>query len=389
MKAELLQVPVPDESGAQERARQVVAGAFAERMPATHPPHARRLRPALLALAGTTAAVVAIAVSPAGSAIVHSVRQAVGLKHAAPALASLPAPGAVLVTSPAGPWVVQPDGSKRLLGRYQEASWSPHGLFVAVTRPHELLAVDPKGNVHWSLDRAGAVTVPRWSPDGYRIAYLDGHALRIVAGDGTGDRLFAPNAAPIAPAWRPSDQNEHVLAFVTAQDELELADVDSGHVIARRRLTAVPNELLWSRDAHRLAVVTHHGVEVFDTTGARLAPVRFARPTGAASFVPGTHDLTVILGGHRSDAVTVDLDHPAQAPTEVFSGSGRFSALAWAPDGRWLLLAWPTADQWLFVPAGDERIVAVAGIASQFAPGQGHARPPTVEGWCCGPGGGA
>ncbi|HWE82854.1 MAG TPA: hypothetical protein VG265_14480 [Gaiellaceae bacterium] len=389
MKSELLGVPIPDEAAAQERARQVVTRAFSERMPATEPLRMRRLRPALLAFGATAAAVVAIAVSPAGSAIVHSVRQAVGLRHAAPALTRLPAPGALLVTSTAGPWVVQPDGSKRLLGRYLQASWSPHGLFVAVTRRHELLAVDPKGTIHWSLARAGTVTLPRWSPDGYRIAYLDGNALRIVAGDGTDDRFFAPRAAHVAAAWRPSGANEHVLAFVTARNELELADADSGLTIARRRLTGRPSELLWSKDGRRLAVVTNHGVEVFDGDGGRLPSVRLRRPAGAASFVPGTHDLTVVLGGHRSDAVTVDLDHPGSAPTEVFSGSGRFGAMAWAPDGRWLLLAWPTADQWLFVPAGDERVVAVAGIAAQFEPGNGHARSPVLDGWCCGPDGGS
>lgn len=385
MKADLFAVPLPDETDAEERARQVVLRAFAEREPVATQ-RKPRLRPAVLATAALMAAAVAIAVSPAGSAILHSVRQAVGLKHAAPVLTRLPSTGDVLVTSTAGPWVVHPDGSKRLLGRYEQASWSPHGLFVAVTRRHELLAVDPQGNVRWTLGRPGAVSLPRWSPDGYRIAYLDGRTLRIVAGDGTGDRAFA-KAAGVAAAWMPSSTNEHLLAFVTTSQQLELVDVDSGKVAARTRLGAEPTELMWSSDGRRLAVVASRTLTVFDRAGRRLDSIRLSRATGAASFVPGSHDLTLVLKGRRSDAVTFDLDHLHRRPAEVFSGSGRFGALAWAPDGRWLLLTWPTADQWLFVPAGDRTIVAVAGVARQFAPGRGRAAQPLVNGWCCPPAG--
>src|SRR5204862_17785 len=105
------------------------------------------------------------------------------------------------------------DGAKRLLGRYTTASWSPHGLFEVAVHGHELAALDPKGNVRWSLERDGVVRDPRWSPDGYRIAYRAGSSLRVVAGDGTGDHLLARDIAPVAPAWRPG--GDHVLAYVT------------------------------------------------------------------------------------------------------------------------------------------------------------------------------
>src|SRR5205814_5470534 len=120
-------------------------------------------------------------------ALVRSVRSAVGIEHAEPALVALPSAGRLLVDSTAGPWIVGADGSKRLLGRYTAASWSPHGLFEVAVRGHELAALDPKGTVRWSLERAGLVHDARWSPDGYRIAYLAGSTLRVVAGDGSGD----------------------------------------------------------------------------------------------------------------------------------------------------------------------------------------------------------
>jgi dipeptidyl aminopeptidase/acylaminoacyl peptidase len=375
MRRMLERVEIPGEIGAEIRTRRVVAAAFAEREPKPPRPHGRRR--AFAAATVAAAAAVAVGVSPAGSEFVQSVRREIGLRHAAPALTSLPTGGQLLVISKTGPWIVQADGSKRFLGRYTEASWSPHGLFVAVTRRHELLAVDPKGNVRWSLARGGSIAVPRWAPDGYRIAYRNGSSLRIVAGDGTGDRRLAAELAPVAPAWRPTTSHEHVLAFVRSHDRLVLEDTDTGRVIARR-LVPPATQLAWSTDGLRLAVLSHRAVAVFDREGDRLASLRFPREARHASFVPGGHQLTVVLRGLRSDALTYDLDHPHAPPREIFSGTGTFGGLAWAPDGRWLLLAWPTAGQWLFVgPSGHVR--ADAGIAAELGP----APAPAENGWCC------
>ena len=85
--------------------------------------------------------------------LVHDVVEP-GPENAQPALTSLPAPGRLLVTSPEGPWIVDRDGSQRLLGDYQEAAWSPSGLFAAVSRGRQLTAVDPVGNCagRWRRD---------------------------------------------------------------------------------------------------------------------------------------------------------------------------------------------------------------------------------------------
>ena len=376
MRLDLEHVAIPEETGAEERAWQVVRAAYAEREPSKPRPQRGRMRVGI-ATACVTAALVAVGVSPAGSGLLRSIRKEIGLAHAAPALTRLPAPGALLVTSKAGPWIVQSDGSKRLLGLYAEASLSPHGLFVAVTRRHELLAVDPQGNVRWSLARVRRIALPRWAPDGYRIAYLDGSSLRIVAGDGTGDHELVRIAAQVPVAWRPSALHEHVVVYVTRDDGLVLADVDTGHVLARHRLPG-PAQLAWSSDGQRLVAVTPHAIAVFDRDGAQLATIHLRRRAGAIAFVPGTHQLSVVLGGARSDAVTYGLDRPGREPHEVFSGSGRFSALTWSPNGRWLLIAWPTANQWLFV-ANDGRAKAVADIAAQFQGSQA----PAPAGWCC------
>src|SRR6185437_2824973 len=149
------------------------------------------------------AAAVAAVLSPPGRSVVNSLRKAVGVENAQTELVSLPTRGRLLVSGKGGAWIVNADGSRRRLGAYRDAAWSPHGRFIAATRPNELVAVDPKGNVRWSLPRHSP-RFPAWTGTftDTRIAYLAGGRLHVVAGDGTDDRTIGP-AKPIAPAWRP------------------------------------------------------------------------------------------------------------------------------------------------------------------------------------------
>ena len=189
-------------------------------------------------------------------------------------LTSLPAEGRVLVESGNGPWIVSSDGSKRRLGSYDDASWSPHGLFVAATRPGELVALDPKGNVRWSLARGAGVHEPRWAPDGFRIAYLSGASVRVVAGDGTGDRALGVSAQA-APAWRPGPG--HVLAYAGPKGDLRVVDADTGRALWRA-FGSLPTELLWSADGSRLLALAPDALRVYDRAG-RMVGTR-ALPAG-------------------------------------------------------------------------------------------------------------
>jgi WD40 repeat protein len=287
---------------------------------------------------------------------------------------------------------VQPDGSKRLLGHYRQASWSPHGLFVAVTQKHELLAVDPHGTVRWSLARPGTISLPRWSPDGYRIAYLDGSTLRVVAGDGTGDRRFAGTVAHVAPAWQPNNHNQHVFAFVTASKTLDLSNTATNELLAHHRLAELPFALFWTTDAKRLVAVAAHRITVFNARGRQLGTIPLNRNVVSAAIAPGQHRLAVVFAGAiayagiRSEVRSFDLDQLKSPSADLFSGTGSFSGVAFSPDAHWLLVAWPTADQWVFVRTGGAgRIAAVATIASQFEPGRRRASFPALDGWCCAP----
>lgn len=225
MSSELERIEIPGEHEARARTWATIAAAYAEREPA---PRRRSWQPA--AALALVAAVVAAVTSPPGRAVLDELREAVGVTTAEPALFSLPAPGRLLVTASSGAWVVAEDGSKRLLGDYREASWSPFGRYVVASRRNELAALTPEGELRWSLARPD-VRFPRWggTRTDTRIAYLSNGELRVVGGDGRGDRVLDRRAAAEAPVWQP--RPGHRLAYARRDGAVRIVDADTGAVL--------------------------------------------------------------------------------------------------------------------------------------------------------------
>jgi hypothetical protein len=362
--------PAPGEREAGERGWGVVRRAYEARLPA---PRRRDKRP-LIALA-VGAVIVAAAVSPPGLAVLGSIRDAVGNEDH---LVALPTRGRVLVNAQTGAWVVNQDGSKRFLSGYVDASWSPHGLYLAAARENELVALEPNGKVHWKLARRGLVGGAQWSYEGYRIAYFAGHALRVVNGDGTGDRLITPNAVgsglPVL-AWRP---DTHELLHTNGRGELVLLDVDRGRVLWQRPSRGTEH-LAWSDDGRRLFVADTRP-RILDAAG-RLVATFGSTSVLPAAFVPKSHAIALVEVAKRHSTVAVYSGPRYRRQRTVFSGAGLFGGIAWSPDGRWLLVDWRTADQWLFIRSAAVQRIAVRNIGNTFDSGPEHYA--TLGGWCC------
>ena len=364
----------------EERTWEIVRRAYEERAPRSLP---RRSRSALLLAALAVAVAVAAAVlSPPGRAVFERVREAVGVEHAAPALFSLPAGGRLLVVSAerGGVWLVRGDGLKRQLGPYENAAWSPHGLYLVVSRPDELAALTASGEVRWSLARHG-VRNPAWegTRTDTRIAYIADSGLRVVAGDGTGDHLLDGYAQDVPPAWDPA--RLHVLAYVSG-GAIVLRHAN-GPAVWRAPVGVLPASLEWSSDGRRLAVVSTQRIVVLDAGGrVRRTISMLGAELHQAAFKPGSHRLavTVRLAGH-SEVKLVDVDHPGRARL-LFAGPGVFGDIAWSPGGGWLLVDWPTANQWVFLHGS--HVQAVGNIREQFPRADQLGPMLELSGrWCC------
>lgn len=393
----LWEAPVPVDPEAEARGLEVVLAAYAERSP-------RRSATALprLAIALAVAALLAaLLLSPAGA----SVRGWVGdVFSEAPApthtgLTAIPGSGSLLVQGAAGPWVVEPDGSRHRLGDYEEASWSPRGLYVAAASGRRLAAVVPDGTVQWSLTAPGTVRDPRWSPPstaGVFVAYRAGNGLRVVAGDGSEERPLDESVAPLAPTWSPLARPAE-LAYIDARGTLRMIDVESGRPVARGAALGgiewlewggVRTSVLFEASSRRIRTrpvhVDRHGAVALGQ------PRAFHLPAGEtvedAALSPDGTKVAALLGARaggarRTDLMLFDVRH--RASVRLLSVPGRLTELAWAPGGGRLLIDWPRFDEWLFLPTHFAKGQAVTGISQAFAPSGAAAPFPRVEGWCC------
>jgi dipeptidyl aminopeptidase/acylaminoacyl peptidase len=400
--------PAPDESEAIERGWRVVGAGFDQSEPVARP---RPRGLGRLVVAGTAAcALVGAAFTPPGEAVADWLEDAIRpAAETAPPPLRLPAEGRLLVNT-SGPWIVQQDGSKRLLGRYEDAAWSPSGRFVVASRGRQVIALEPGGRVRWTLDANRPVSGARWAPSGYRIAYLAGRrsgyelpppapggtgppqSLRVVAGDGTGDRLARSRVAEVAPAWRPG--LTHVLAYAEVRGEIVVADTDTGKALWRADAARPVRQLAWSADGQRLIALSRREVQIFDARGELMSVVS-ARPHEPRPLAVYMRDLAFARRGHRfalirvnssgtgSEVVTLAAERRPGQPRRVFSAPGAITAIEWSPDGEWLLVAWDGADQWIFVrTTGRREVRTVGGLADRFDAGSGPELP-RVTGWCC------
>jgi dipeptidyl aminopeptidase/acylaminoacyl peptidase len=393
LKLLLRETPIPGGEAAERRGLEVMEQAFEQR----RRPQRNALPRLALALA-IAALLAALLLSPAGASVRDWVGDVFtgGMPDAEPGLTEIPGGGRLLVQAPAGPWVVQPDGSRRLLGNYGEATWSPRGLFVAAAAGRTLSAVEPNGTPRWSLSSEAAVSDPRWSPSGFQVAYRSGDQLRIVAADGSDDRLLDPSVGPVAPAWAPWGPG--LIAYVDAGGRLRIARTDSGEDAGSAPASPGIANLEWAAGGSTLLESSPSSLRVRKLTVNKLATeleIGMAREIGLpasvtireAALSPGGDTVAALLaprstGPPRSLVVLIDIR--GGSPRRLLSTPGRLAELAWSPDASRLLISWPDADQWLFVPTdGRGRVRAIGEISGQFTPGRRGSVLPRIEGWCC------
>ncbi|HEX5469742.1 MAG TPA: hypothetical protein VFW80_11915 [Gaiellaceae bacterium] len=386
------ELPVPDEAGAAERAWDVVAAAFASR---ERVQWTRRHRGLVIAFAAATlvaAAVLVALLTPPGQAVVDRVRDAVGREPSEPALVRLPAPGRLLVVSEDGPWVVLEDGSKRLLGDYDDASWSPTGLYVVASEGRHLVALEPEnGDVRWSLARDEPVRDPRWSGGGLdtRIAYRAGSTLHVVAGDGSPDAAVAQDVAPVAPAWK---ADTHVLAYAERNGRVHVVDVDARRQLERTRRLSGIRKLAFSPEG-MLVVLTQRQARLYRGGTARGIGIRVDRAHSLldaivlragevvyADYDPKADNTTIVLAHDFGRTTSVLLP-----PLEIFKGPREVESFSVSPNGQWLAAGWPEANQFLFFRLPHGRVAAVSNVTREFSPGTTDGAFPRIGGWAPGP----
>jgi hypothetical protein len=366
LRERLRDLPMPGEAEAAARSWPVVEAALAERPPSSVR-HGRT--PVRLALVfAILCAGLATALSPAGAWIGD--RFTDDRPAAKPAFAALPPGGSVLAISKSGAYAVRPDGSSRRLGAFTEAGWSPHGLHVVGVDGRQLVAVDPAATVKWTLTARRPLHHPAWSTgDGFAVAYLEGHSLRVVGGNGdpASDRLLRRGAAPVTPAWEP--HSDRVLAYASAAGAIETVDVETGRTIWRTASSS-PQALAWV--GNRLITLSSRFVTVLAESGRVVRRVPLPGVARELAVHPSGARAAVVIGNR-----VVEVGLRKSFRRQLFQGT--VDGVAWSQDGRRLLISWRGADQWLLLgPRG--RVRALHGVSRELGAAGGF---PRVVGWCC------
>ena len=222
--------------------------------------------------------------------------------------------------------------------------WSPDGSLIVFSSNREgggLFVVRPDGTGIRRLTETRGRS-PEWSPDGTEIAFEGPGGLRVMAADGTGERVLVPGRAErgVWPTWSPDGRR---IAFVR-----EIADGSSVVFVVPRRggkprrllepaldpndpqwsiLTASEVTPSWSPDGERIAYDSGDGVLVVATiaTGERESVPSEGGASYEPSWSPDGNRLAFQCSG---SLCTVDL-----RTRQLLTLLGDAGAPSWSPDG--------------------------------------------------------
>jgi hypothetical protein len=230
------------------------------------------------------------------------------------------------------------------------AELSPNATYAAVGIGRSLVAIAPDGRRAWSRRAPGPVVAAAWAPNPIAIAYVvrrgGAHELRVVEGDGDGDRLVDPDVAPSRPSWR---ADTHALAYVGGDGRARVAEYPSlatGPVPGQGAAVAA---VAFAPRGDRLALATAGPpVAVAFRGGAAAAGPPTPRSGSGARLTAlawGAPDVLLAAGdeppGAGPDRVwsLVDAGGPAGKPAGAAHADTPVLALAPIGDGRRLAAA--------------------------------------------------
>jgi hypothetical protein len=244
----------------------------------------------------TVAVAAAVAAVVAGAGLAATDRLAIRLGEEAPERQAARAGGAETVRLPAGhDGLALVAGGRLWLGTRaglgvqglaaSAAELSPNATYAAVGIGRSLVAMTPGGRPAWTHPAGGRVVAAAWAPNPIVVAYVvrraGRHELRVIEGDGDGDRLVDPDVAPVRPSWR---ADTGAVAYVARGGQVRVAAQPSLAVQAVAAPTGGARAVAFAPSGRRLAIAAGRaGVSVVLTEGTGPGARVELAPAGAVT----------------------------------------------------------------------------------------------------------
>src|SRR4051812_483017 len=234
------------------------------------------------------------------------------------------------------------------------ARGASNGQLVAIARTpagDRLITLNPDGTGVRTLLSGQRLSSPGWSPDGNRIAVVDGHRVLVLDPIGGQPRTVLDEQGAAGPSWAPDGAR---LALLRGPDVLTIGiDGSDPHRIPIPFFGQI-SWLAWSPDGARLAYGTSGMLRTIGIDGADDEPLVTATELGDPAWSPDGKRIAYrddgrlrIIPAAGGDAV--DLTRTGGVEPD------------WSPDGREVVYAFGAALHATGVDGGVTRSIAVPG----------------------------